>query len=173
MTGASAKRSLTRAGATSPEPGRRAWSRTWWLRTAVRVMATAAAAAVIGQAFLAGQIMDGDYPALAWHQVLGIATPVVGALLLVTAAVAWRRAGAPGWAPAACVVLVGCEAEQIHSGFTRVLAVHVPLGIGVTVAVVALLVWAWRFEPTTGTPGSRLAPVRPPAEAAPPRSEVA
>lgn len=118
-----------------------------WTTGLVRVAVTAEAAVVAGQALLAGQFINGNYAALAWHQVNGIIAGVVVAVMLVAVTLGWWWGGGPGWAPLVCVVLTAAVGEQIHAGFTRLLWLHVPLGVAITVAMVLLLIWAWRAAP--------------------------
>jgi hypothetical protein len=129
---------------------------TGWITLLVRVTVTADASLVVAQALLAGQFIDGNFAALAWHQVVGIIAWCVAITQLAALTLEWRRGGMPGWAPLAGLVLVGAVAEQIHTGFARVLALHVPLGVAIVVATALLLVWAWRSPP--GSPPVMVAP---------------
>lgn len=80
-------------------PGQRRRRSPGWSMTLVRGAVTALAALVAGQAFLAGQFINGNYPALAWHQVVGILAGVVVAVQAVAVTLWWWRGGRPGWPP--------------------------------------------------------------------------
>jgi hypothetical protein len=54
----------------------------------------------------------------------------------------WPGGGRP-WPLAALLTLWWAAAIQLGMGYARVLAVHVPLGVTVVGAAVALAVWSW------------------------------
>lgn len=77
------------------------------------------------------------------HAAVGSA---VGGLTLVTIGVAIAyvaRGRGRLWVLPTAVVLFLAEGLQIHFGYARVLAVHIPLGVAVVVAAVLLAIWAW------------------------------
>ncbi len=109
-----------------------------------RVTTIAAAVLLFDQAVFAGQFLAGTFPALHTHRenatFAGIAV-----LLAAVAAIPIRWPGrGPWWPIAACLGLLGAIAVQIVLGFSRALALHIPLGVSIIVAGVALAVWAWR-----------------------------
>ena len=120
-----------------------------WVRRLIRTAVTAEAAALAGQALLAGQFINGNYPALAWHQVNGVVSVALGAVLLAAVTLGWWLADGPGWVPLVCGGLVAAEVVQLAAGFSRALALHVPLGVAIVVAGMLLLTWAWRTPPAT------------------------
>ena len=113
--------------------------RTRWLFRAVVLTHTAAACA---QPLLAGSYFAGDVDAIAAHGVVGTVLPPL-CLLQLLAAVLLLRPGRGPWLPvAATVLLFLAEGLQLGTGYARLLAVHVPLGVGVVAALVALSLWS-------------------------------
>ena len=106
---------------------------------------TTAALGLLGvaQAFLAGSFLGGHYDALAVH--LTVAMVMVGvAVVQAVGVVALRRAGG-----SRSVLLVGLAFPVILGGLsalgmTRVVALHVPLGVLSVVGLLRLAAWVWR-----------------------------
>ena len=115
-----------------------------WVYWPFRLVIAVAAVLVFDQAVFAGQLMAGTFTALASHRenatVSGI-TVAVGVLAAIP--IRWPGRG-PSWPMLACLGLFGLIAAQIALGFTRLLALHVPLGVAITLVTVLLAVWAWR-----------------------------
>jgi protein-S-isoprenylcysteine O-methyltransferase Ste14 len=103
------------------------------------------------QAVFAGQFLGGSYGSLHTHRenatYAGIAV-VVAALSATT--IRWPGKG-PWWPMAATVGLFGLIALQIVLGFSRVLEIHIPLGVAIIILAVLLAIWAWRPHPATNT----------------------
>lgn len=115
-----------------------------WPRRTYRATSTLAAVMLFDQAIFAGQFLAGQYNSLLVHRenatYAGIAVLVagVGALL-------YRLfGGGPWWPSVAYLGLFGLVAGQIVLGFTRLLAVHVPLGVLIIGLAATLTVCAWR-----------------------------
>ena len=121
-------------------PGVRRPLATAWL---LRLLATAHAAVVLAQPLLAGQYLAGDVDAIGVHGLLGNLVPLVAVLLAVGAVAHVAVARAHWWLLPAVVVLFLAEGVQVGMGHSRILAVHVPLGVLTVVAAVLLVVWAW------------------------------
>jgi hypothetical protein len=121
--------------------GRRPHGWALWL---FRIIVTFAALSMFGQALLAGGFLAGHFDMLGLHRDNSTLDVLLVAAMVVAAVVLWRPGRGPlwpAWVSLAClVVLVG----QTLLGYTRVLSLHVPLGVLITVALVLLLVWAWR-----------------------------
>ncbi|GAB7192832.1 hypothetical protein NUM3379_35410 [Kineococcus sp. NUM-3379] len=131
-------------------PARTGPRTTRYLFTAVVALQAALACT---QALLAGSYFAGDVDSIAAHSVIGSLLPL-GAMLQFAAAVLLVRPGRGPWWPApVSLLLFFAVGLQTGMGHGRVLAVHVPLGVGVVGALVALAVWSllWR-------PGRRTAP---------------
>jgi hypothetical protein len=116
-----------------------AWPR-WLFRAAI----TCETVLAFAQAALAGGFLAGHYDFLRLHNENGTWTGIAGLLLIGCAVVQWRPGRGPSWPIFASCALFVAEAGQIFLGYARILAVHVPLGVAITVVVVGLLVWAWR-----------------------------
>ncbi|MGW4565987.1 hypothetical protein ACWEN3_27420 [Streptomyces sp. NPDC004561] len=115
-----------------------------WTLVLFRVVVTCEAVLALGQAVLAGSFLSGHYQALDLHALNATATGLTAAAQTVAASLLWRPGGGPGWPLWAGVGLFGAEAGQIAMGYTRVLAVHVPLGVAIIACTFFMLVWAWR-----------------------------
>lgn len=90
------------------------------------------------QPVMAGWSLDGDGPALTMHRLNGSAALGVTTILLALTILAWRPGRAPGWIPVAVAALFLAENVQHIIGYTDVLAVHLPLGVGLVVGSLAL-----------------------------------
>ena len=137
-----------RAARSARQP--RAWA--WW---PLRVVSLVQTILIFDQAVFAGQFLSGNFGALARHgenaTYAGLATigQIVAAVLL-----RWPGRG-PSWPMFGYAGLFGLIGLQIVLGYTRVLALHVPLGVAIITASVAMLVWAWlpgKTAPAAETP---------------------
>ena len=95
------------------------------------------------QAVLAGQFLSGaDAPVFfhAWTGwfVLGVS------LVQIAAAIAFANFGGPLWLVISSLFVCIAEALQLVTGYTRFLAVHIPLGVFVFGAMVWMTLWAFR-----------------------------
>jgi hypothetical protein len=115
-----------------------------WPRWLFRGVITAQTVLAFAQAALAGGFLAGNYDFLALHRENATFTGITGILVLLCAVLQWRPGGGPAWPIFVSAGLFAAEAAQIMLGFSRVLAVHVPLGVAITAAIVVLLIWAWR-----------------------------
>ena len=61
----------------------------------------------------------------------------------------WRPGRGPGWPALATAALFFAEGMQIGMGYTRVLAIHVPLGVAIVASLLALSVWVVRWRPAS------------------------
>lgn len=118
--------------------------RTPWTYWPFRLVVSAATVLLIGQPIYAGEFLSGTFGALHTHRenatAAGIAV-IVAALAAIP--IRWPGRG-PLWPVAASVGLFGLIAVQIVLGFTRLLTVHIPLGVAIIVLAVLLTIWAWR-----------------------------
>jgi hypothetical protein len=128
-----------------------------------RVTMTVAAVLLFDQAIFAGRMLSGSFPALHTHRenatFAGIAV-----LVATVAAVPLRWPGrGPLWPVFAGLGLFALIALQIVLGFTRVLIVHVPLGVSIIVLAVLLTRWAWYYRPPAPTEAAptKAAPTEP------------
>ncbi len=136
----------------------------WFLR----VISLVHTAVLVGQPVLAGRYLDGDFDALAVHGLNGSLLPLV-TLVQAIAALAYCWAGrGRGWPMMVSLVLFLTEGYQIGAGYSRELAIHIPLGVAIVVGQLLLTVWLFRRSArgvrswgrragtagTAGTPGS-------------------
>jgi hypothetical protein len=127
----------SRAAGPTARPGPRA--SLWTLR----VVSVLHATAVVAQPVLAGRYLGGDFGALAWHRVDGSLLPLV-TMVQFAAAVAYFVGRGRGWPMLFCAVLFLAEGIQIGMGYTRDLAIHLPLGVGIVLAQILFTVWLFR-----------------------------
>ncbi|PWW64434.1 hypothetical protein [Actinokineospora spheciospongiae] len=120
-------------------PVQRAWPK-WWLKITISVHAVL----VFAQAVMAGQYLAGDYGFLEQHSVNAMVIGVVCAGTVGAAYFDRRFNAATVWPLVAAVLLFLADIGQMAAGVWRSMALHVPLGVAVTVAVVFQLVWVWR-----------------------------
>lgn len=114
----------------------------------LKVIATLHAAMLLIQAISAGYFMAGDPSALRIHQVIGTSVlyPVaIGQAIL--GGVLWRRKELTLAYPLLCVGVVLAEGAQLGLGFTDQVTIHVPLGVALFGAAVALLFMGHRPAP--------------------------
>ena len=121
-----------------PSSGQR-WP--WWLLRVVTALATLSA---FTQAVLAGGVVAGRIEALPLHSANGLLLALGNVVLLIALVLAWRPGGGPAWTVFAGLLLAFATMVQLGLGFSRSLAIHVPLGTTVIIAVFMLLVWAWQ-----------------------------
>ncbi len=118
-----------------------------WHYWPYRIVLSVAAVLLFDQAVFACQFLGGSYPSLATHRenatYAGIA---VAAAAFAAIPIRWPGRG-PWWPMAATFGLFGLVGAQILLGFSRVLAVHIPLGVSIIVLVALLVCWAWRRHP--------------------------
>lgn len=110
----------------------------WFLRVA----ATVHLVMVLTQPVLAGLFLTGDVDAITAHGVVGSALAAVS-LVLIAATLGYVLRRGRLWVLPVVVVLFLAVGSQIGLGYARALAVHVPLGVTITVASVLLTVWVW------------------------------
>jgi hypothetical protein len=115
-----------------------------WPLLVFRGVTTAIAVLIFAQAALAGGFLSGNFEALAAHAGTGIV--LTFALLAQTgvAILMWRKGNGPVGAVGASLAEFLTSGALIPLGEQRVLAVHVPLAVALTVAVAFVVAWSWR-----------------------------
>lgn len=117
--------------------------------TALRVLLSLHALAVLTQAALAGQFLSGaEGPVVfhvwtAWLIVALSAAQIVLSLQLL-------RLGGPMWLAVASIFIFIAEGLQVGTGYGRFLGVHIPLAVFVFGAVIGMLLWVFRKQPAGG-----------------------
>jgi hypothetical protein len=109
----------------------------------LRVVAVAHAVAVCLQPVLAGAYLNGSGAALRLHEPIGLGLAFLCLGQVVLATIYWRSGGR-GWTVLVSLLLLTAEALQISMGYTRRLAIHIPLGITIVALVCAFAVWTFR-----------------------------
>jgi hypothetical protein len=104
---------------------------------------------VVAQPVLIGGYLEGNFDLVSVHGVNGSLLPLTAFLALAAAVVYWALRGR-AWPVAAIAGLWTAEVVQMVLGHTRVLWVHVPLGVGIVGLAVVLAVWSW--TPAAGRP---------------------
>ena len=121
-------------------------SGTDWTGWCVRVTSTVSAVLLANQAVFAGQFLAGTYPALHTHRENATLAGISVIVSMLATVAAWRPGRRPWWPIAANAALFGLIAVQIIMGFARILAVHIPLGVTIIGAGIALAIRAWRVR---------------------------
>lgn len=117
-----------------------------WPGWAFRLTSTVAAVMLFDQAVFAGQFLSGTYDSLLVHRENATYAGISVIAAAVSAALVIRPGRGP-WLPlVACLGIFGLVALQIVLGFSRAIAVHVPLGVLTIFGAAALAAWAWRYR---------------------------
>ena len=128
------------AALTRPAPA--VWP--WW---AFRVASTLAAIMLFDQAVFAGQFLAGTYDSLRVHRENATFAGLAMLAAMLASVLLRVVARGPRWPIAACLVVFMLVGAQIALGFARVIGVHVPLGVAIIVAAIALAAWSFRAGP--------------------------
>ncbi|MET9214749.1 MULTISPECIES: hypothetical protein [unclassified Nocardia] len=117
-----------------------------WPLPLFRATVTTAAVLVFAQAALAGGFLAGHFEALALHSRNGGIVALVFLGQLGCAILLWRKGGGPAWPARTAVLQLSIAAALIPLGEERVLAVHIPLAVGLAIGTALLVSWAWRWR---------------------------
>jgi hypothetical protein len=110
---------------------------------ALRVVAGVHAVAICLQPLFAGIYLNGSGSAMRMHEPLGLALTLTGLLQLLVATI-WWRSGGRAVAPAVSLLILLGEVFQVAMGYSRQLAIHIPLGIALVATTVAFAFWVNR-----------------------------
>jgi nitroreductase len=99
--------------------------------------------AVLVQPLLAGRFLTGDVDAIGVHGAVGLLVVLTGLVLAVTALGYVTVVRGRWWLVPIAAALFLAEGLQLGMGTARVLQVHVPLGVAITVTATLLAGWAW------------------------------
>ncbi len=110
----------------------------------LRVVLSIHLLAVIVQATLAGMFLSGSVMALPLHEMT--ARALVGICLFqIAIAILLRVRGAcPTWMLISAIAILLAELLETYSGYRGILAVHVPLALGIFGGIMRQLFWAVR-----------------------------
>jgi len=134
-------------------------------RWPLRGLATLLVLMLFAQPLLIGMFLGGDFDKLAAHALVGGMLVGLTTLLFFGAVLAWRPGGLPGWVVAVAGAITVGAVVQIAAGYQRNLGLHVPLGVALAGAGVALAVRAWWPTQADRQPAQR--PDRPRSDAVP------
>ena len=109
----------------------------------LRVAAGVHALGVCLQPVFAGVYLDGSPAGMRMHEPTGLVVVALGIVQLLVATF-WWRAGGRWVAPSAGLVIVAGEVVQVAMGYSRQLAIHIPLGVALVASAVAFAVWVNR-----------------------------
>jgi len=121
----------------------------------LRLVAGLHAVAICLQPVLAGVYLNGAGSALRMHEPIGLSLVGIGVAQLLIAT-AWWRTGGRAVAPLVTLLLLAGEVLQVAMGYSRQLAVHIPLGIALVAGTIAFAVWINRRR-TPARPRQRVA----------------
>ena len=111
--------------------------------TVLRVTAGLHAVVICLQPVFAGIYLNGSPDGLRMHEPTGLAIVFLGLAQLLAATVWWRTSGRWQAAAVSLLILVG-EVFQVVMGYSRQLAIHIPLGIALVATTIALAYWVNR-----------------------------
>ncbi|HEY3558304.1 MAG TPA: hypothetical protein VGL05_12610 [Kribbella sp.] len=110
---------------------------------ALRATAGLHAAAICLQPVFAGIYLDGSPAGLRMHEPTGLALVFLGLAQLLVATIWWRTGGR--WtAPVVSLLIMTGEVVQVVMGYSRQLAIHIPLGIALVASTIAFAFWIGR-----------------------------
>jgi hypothetical protein len=118
---------------------------------ALRLVAVTHAIAICLQPVLAGVYLNGSGAALRMHEPIGLGLVMAGLVQLLLAMIYWR-AGGRLLAPMVTLLITLGEGLQVGMGYSRQLALHIPLGIALVAGAVAFALWTHRQSARTETP---------------------
>lgn len=107
------------------------------------VTATLAALLAVAQPVLIGGYLQGSFDLVTVHGVNGSLLMTATFVAAVAALLAWTVGHGPGWPTLAMAALWLAEFVQLVAGYTRLLWLHIPVGVAVVGAAVFIAVWAW------------------------------
>ncbi|MFF0345834.1 hypothetical protein [Kribbella sp. NPDC004875] len=110
---------------------------------ALQVVAGVHAVGICLQPVFAGVYLNGSPTGVRMHEPTGLALAFLGLAQLLLATIWWRSGGR--WtAPAAGLLIVAGEVLQVVVGYSRQLAIHIPLGIALVAGSLAFAYWIAR-----------------------------
>ncbi|WP_329566751.1 hypothetical protein [Kitasatospora sp. NBC_01266] len=119
-----------------------------WPLLALRTTTIAVAVLALVQPVLAGGFLQGYYPLLKAHQIAAMILATFVLLSVVAALLAWRLSGVLARIAVLYAVLLVLCAAQITLGFSRVLLIHIPLGVAIFALCEKFAVDAWKAGAT-------------------------
>lgn len=115
----------------------------------LRVAAVLHSLAFLAQPVFAGGYLMGDVDALAWHNVNAAVVTGLDVIQLVCAVVFFWKGRGRAWPIWASLAVALAVEVQVGVGFERLLVVHLPLGVALTVGQILATVWLFRAGAAT------------------------
>ncbi|MEU4191143.1 hypothetical protein AB0E69_04535 [Kribbella sp. NPDC026611] len=113
----------------------------------LRVVAVVHAVAICLQPVFMGIYLDGTPAGLGMHETTGLSLVFVGLTQLLVATVWWRSGGRVA-GPLVSLIVTTAEVFQAVFGYSRSLAIHIPLGITLVGTTIGFALWTTRQRPT-------------------------
>lgn len=115
-----------------------------WTLWLFRIAVSLAALLTFIQAVLAGGFLAGHFGMLAMHRDNSTLAVVTALVMVIAGVLLWRPGHGRWWPALASLGILVAETVQAFLGYSRVLSIHIPLGVLTVAAFPLLLVWAWR-----------------------------
>jgi hypothetical protein len=113
--------------------------------TVLRVAAGLHAVVICLEPVFAGIYLDGSPGGMRMHEPTGLVIVFLGIVQLLVATV-WWRAGGRWQAAAVSLLILAGEVVQVSMGYSRQLAIHIPLGIALVASAIAAALWINRQQ---------------------------
>ncbi|MFK4086768.1 hypothetical protein ACI2LF_21855 [Kribbella sp. NPDC020789] len=110
---------------------------------ALRLVAVLHAVAICLQPIAIGIYLNGSTTGLQIHEPVGTGLSLLGLGQLIVAIVYWRSGGHPV-APVIALLIMSAEVLQAVMGYSKQLAVHIPLGVALVGSTIGFAVWTCR-----------------------------
>jgi hypothetical protein len=110
----------------------------------LRLLSVCHLLAVAIQPVLAGQYLSGRPEALGIHAAIGETVAWLALTLALLALIYWRKGWLSRWTAGGFVLIFALDGLQLHMGYAKSLAVHIPLGTFILVLSFAMTAWLWR-----------------------------
>jgi hypothetical protein len=114
--------------------------------TALRLLAVCHLAGLATQPVFAGRYLGGDADALGIHATIGETIAWLAIAQALVALICWFQKRLPLWAAGAFVLIFALDGLQIHMGYAKAVAVHIPLGASLLTISFAMTLWLWRYR---------------------------
>ena len=113
--------------------------------TAVLLGLTASLTALlaIAQPVLIGGYLQGSFDLVTVHGINGSMLMLATFVAAVAALLRWTAGHGSGWPAVALAALWCAEFVQLVAGYTRLLWLHVPLGVAIVGTAAFVAAWAW------------------------------
>jgi hypothetical protein len=118
----------------------------------LRVVAVLHSLAFLGQPVFAGGYLMGDVDALALHDANAFVITGLDVIQLICAVVFFWKGRGRAWPIWASLAVALAVEVQVGMGYERLLLVHLPLGVSLTVGQILTTVWLFRAAAATPRP---------------------